>query len=237
MSGRAVPLRQFATLGEDYSPSQIYHKNGVYTVTVQADVKRNVNITGATKDIDKMLEKLDIPDGVDVHWGGSRMQDDILMPQIFRGLAFSVLIIFVILVFHFRNIKLAVLILAATTLSIFGAALGIQIMGMEYTLTSVLGLVALMGIIVRNGIIMYDYAEMLRHKEGKSAFEAALEAGKRRMRPIFLTSAAASMGVVPMIISHSGLWSPMGVVICFGTWISMLFVVTVLPVLYHLINK
>ena len=237
LSGRAVPLRQFATLGEDYSPSQIYHKNGVYTVTVQADVKRNVNITGATKDIDKMLAKLDIPEGVEVHWGGSRMQDDILMPQIFKGLAFSVLIIFVILVFHFRNIKLAILILSATTLSIFGAALGIQIMGMEYTLTSVLGLVALMGIIVRNGIIMYDYAEMLRHKEGKSAYEAALEAGKRRMRPIFLTSAAASMGVVPMIISHSALWSPMGVVICFGTWISMLFVVTVLPVLYHLTNK
>lgn len=236
LSGRAVPLRQFASLDGDYSPSQIYHKNGVYTVTVQADVKRNVNITGATKDIDKMLAKLDIPEGVDVHWGGSRMQDDILMPQIFKGLVFSVLIIFVILVFHFRSIKLAILILSATTLSIFGAALGIQIMGMEYTLTSVLGLVALMGIIVRNGIIMYDYAEVLRLKEGKSAYEAALEAGKRRMRPIFLTSAAASMGVVPMIISHSALWSPMGVVICFGTWISMLFVVTVLPVLYYLTN-
>ena len=91
---------------------------------------------------EKMLAELDIPEGVEVHWGGSRMQDDILMPQIFKGLAFSVLIIFVILVFHFRNIKLAILILSATTLSIFGAALGIQIMGMEYTLTSVLGLVA-----------------------------------------------------------------------------------------------
>lgn len=236
LSGKSIPLRQFATLGEDFAPQQIYHKNGVYTVTVQADVKRNVNTASTTRSIDKQLKKLDIPDDVEVSWGGSRMQDDILMPQIFKGLSFSVFIIFLILVFHFRSIKLAILILGATTLSIFGAALGIQIMGMEYTLTSVLGLVALMGIIVRNGIIMYDYAETLRLKAGKSAHDAALEAGKRRMRPIFLTSAAASMGVVPMIISHSGLWSPMGVVICFGTWISMVFVVTVLPVLYWLAN-
>ena len=234
LSGKSVPLRQFASLKEDFSPHQIYHKNGIYTITVQADVKRNVNITGTTKSIDHQLSKMQIPKGVDVQWGGSRMQDDILMPQIFKGLAFSVLIIFVILVLHFRSIKLAILILGAATLSIFGAALGIWIMRMEYTLTSVLGLVALMGIIVRNGIIMYDYAETLRLRAGKSAHDAAFEAGKRRMRPIFLTSAAASMGVVPMIISHSALWSPMGVVICFGTWISMVFVITVLPVLYWL---
>lgn len=232
LSGSSVPLRQIATVREDYSTGQIYHKNGSYTVTVQADVKRNVNTTSVTRSIDKGLAELDIPDDVTINWGGSRMQDDVLMPQIFKGLSFSVLIIFVILVFHFRSIKLAILILGATTLSIFGAALGIQVMGMEYTLTSVLGLVALMGIIVRNGIIMYDYAEVLRTKGGLSAHDAALEAGKRRMRPIFLTSAAASMGVVPMIISGSALWSPMGVVICFGTWISMVFVVTVLPVLY-----
>lgn len=236
LTGKSVPLRQFATLHEDYSSGQIYHKNGIYTVVVQADVKRNVNVTGTTKKIDKTIAKLSIPDEVTLSWGGGRLQDDTLMPQIFKGLAFSVLIIFVILVFHFRSIKLALLILGAASLSIFGASLGIQIMGMEYTLTSVLGLVALMGIIVRNGIIMYDYAEHLRFVEGKCVYEAALEAGKRRMRPIFLTSAAASMGVVPMIISRSALWSPMGVVICFGTWISMLFVVTVLPVLYWLCN-
>lgn len=237
LSGKSVPLRQFAALAEDFSPSQICHKNGTYTITVQADVKRNVNVTGTTRSIDKQLANLTLPDGVHFSWGGSRLQDDILMPQIFKGLTFSVLIIFVILVFHFRSIKLAILILSAATLSLFGAALGIQIMGMEYTLTSVLGLVALMGIIVRNGIIMYDYAEVLRLKAGKSAHDAALEAGKRRMRPIFLTSAAASMGVVPMIISNSALWSPMGVVICFGTWISMVFVITVLPVLYWLSHK
>jgi len=237
LSGQSVPLRQFAETKPDWSPGKINHKNGVYCATVQADVKRNKNVTWTTHDIDnQILKNLELPDDVDVVWGGSRKQDDIVMPQIFSGLTFSVFILFTILLFHFKSIKLSILILCAVTLSIFGAAVGIWLMQMPFTITSVLGLIALMGIIVRNGIIMYDYAEDLRLRQGHSAYDAALEAGKRRMRPIFLTSAAASMGVVPMIASHSALWSPMGVVICFGTWISMLFVVTALPVLYWLAN-
>lgn len=160
-----------------------------------------------------------------------------LMPMIIYGLIIAVAIIFMILVFHFRKINLALLILSASLLSVFGGSVGILIMGMEYSLTSVLGLVALMGIIVRNGIIMYDYAEELRLIHGRTAYDAALEAGKRRMRPIFLTSAAASMGVIPMIISKKCSMGTMGVVICFGTWLSMLFVVTVLPVTYWLVFK
>ena len=81
-------------------------------------------------------------------------------------------------------------------------------------------------------IIMFEYAETLRREEGKSAKEAAFLSGKRRMRPIFLTSATTALGVVPMIISRSTLWMPMGVIICFGTVLSLVLIVTVLPVAY-----
>jgi multidrug efflux pump subunit AcrB len=79
---------------------------------------------------------------------------------------------------------------------------------------------------------MFDHTEDLRHKQNKTVLEAAIESGKRRMRPIFLTSAAASMGVIPMIISKSPLWSPMGTVIFSGTLVSMIYVVTILPLAY-----
>lgn len=123
------------------------------------------------------------------------------------------------------------------SLTVFGAAIGVLIMGQDVSMTGILGIVSLMGILVRNGIIMLDYAEELRHKHNLPVYDAALEAGKRRMRPIFLTSAAASMGVIPMIISNSPLWGPMGTVICFGTLISMVLVVTVLPVAYWIIFR
>ena len=76
------------------------------------------------------------------------------------------------------------------------------------------------------------HAEILHHKEGWTAKDAAFDAGKRRMVPIFLTSATTAVGVVPMILSGSTLWTPLGAVICIGTIVSMLLVVTVLPVMY-----
>ena len=94
-----------------------------------------------------------------------------------------------------------------------------------------------MGILVRNVIIMYDYAEELRELEHLSAHQAILMSAKRRMRPIFLTSAAASMGVIPMILGKSGLWQPMGNVIFFGTIITMVLILTVMPIAYWLLES
>ena len=84
---------------------------------------------------------------------------------------------------------------------------------------------------------MLDYAEELQDKTGMNVRDAAYHAAVRRMRPIFLTSSAAAMGVIPMILGHSSLWSPMGTVIFFGTLVSMLFTLTVLPILYWQLNR
>ena len=122
--------------------------------------------------------------------------------------------------------------MSVSTLCIFGGFFGLWLFRMDFTLTCVLGFVSLIGIIVRNAIIMYEYAEELVHKQHLSAREAAYLAGTRRMRPIFLTSATTARGVVPMITAQTGLWMPMGVVICFGTIFTMPLVLTILPIAY-----
>ena len=121
-----------------------------------------------------------------------------------------------------------------SVLCIFGAALGLWLFDLDLSLTAILGVISLIGIIVRNAIIMYDYAAELRSKNRISVHEAAFEAGLRRMRPIFLTSATTALGVIPMILAKTMLWEPMGVVICFGTIITFPLVVTILPVAYCL---
>lgn len=123
------------------------------------------------------------------------------------------------------------------TLCVFGTAVGVLIQGVDFGMTCTLGIISLMGIIVRNGIIMIDYAEELRAAEKLCVRDAIYHSARRRMHPIFLTSAAASMGVIPMILGKSGLWMPMGTVICYGTLITMLFLLTVLPVAYLLIFR
>lgn len=231
----SVPVRQIADIEPDWHDAQIAHRNGILSISIQSDVKEGSNAAALTKEIVKAIEKIDLPDGVDFEVGGSEETDNEMLDMILSGLFISIVVIFFILLFHFRRINMALLVLGSISLCLLGAALGIWVMGLDVSVTAVLGIVSLMGILVRNGIIMLDYADELREKEGLTVREAALHSAKRRMRPIFLTSAAASMGVIPMILGGSPLWSPMGSVVFFGTIVSMVLTVTILPVAYWLI--
>ena len=231
----SVPVRQIADIEPDWHDAQIAHRNGIPSISIQSDVKEGSNAAALTKEIVKAIEKIDLPDGVDFEVGGSEETDNEMLDMILSGLFISIVVIFFILLFHFRRINMALLVLGSISLCLLGAALGSWVMGLDVSVTAVLGIVSLMGILVRNGIIMLDYADELREKEGLTVREAALHSAKRRMRPIFLTSAAASMGVIPMILGGSPLWSPMGSVVFFGTIVSMVLTVTILPVAYWLI--
>jgi multidrug efflux pump subunit AcrB len=155
----------------------------------------------------------------------------------YYSLAISIAIIFIILLAQFRKIKTAVLIMMTMPLCIFGAALGVVMAGYPFSVTALIGLIGLIGIVVRNGIIYVSYAEELRREHGHSLEEAAISAAKRRMRPIFLTSAAAAVGVVPMIMSRSPLWGPLGSAICGGLIFGLVLSLLVLPVLYYLFHR
>jgi multidrug efflux pump subunit AcrB len=155
-----------------------------------------------------------------------------MIPQILWSVVAALLVMFALLLYHFKKVSLSILALSSSVLSIFGAFVGLSIFGMDISITVVLGIVSLIGVIVRNAIIMYEYAEELRRTHHLSAKEAAFEAGKRRMRPVFLTSATTALGVLPMILAQTSLWMPMGVVICFGTMLTLPLTLTVLPVLY-----
>ncbi len=231
-----VPLRQIATVSHEYQDGQIPHRNGVRTITVKSDVARGVNVTNITKEIMAKVEKVDMPESVTVTYGGEQDSNSENLPKILRALMFAVAIIYTLLLVHFRNVPTATLLLFSLTLTLLGMVLGVLVFGVDFSLTCFLGIVSLMGILVRNAIIMYDYAEELRNEEGMRTKPAILTSAKRRMRPIFLTSAAASMGVVPMILGGSGLWMPMGAVVCIGTIVTMFIILTVLPVAYWLVQ-
>lgn len=229
---RTVPLRQVAELVPEAHDGQIVRRNGIPTITVKADLKRGFNSIDITNKLQQKVSEAQLSPNVKLVWGGEYEDSNEKMTPVMGGLAVAAFIIFFILLAHYRRINLALLIFAAMLLSLFGAAVGLLTMRLAFSVTCVLGLVSLMGIIVRNGIIMFDYAEELRATEHLTAREAIHQSASRRMRPIFLTSAAASMGVIPMILGGSGLWMPMGSVICFGTLISMLFILTIVPIAY-----
>ena len=228
----SVPLRQFAEVVPTWQYGQICHRNGLRTVTVMAEVARGKNDGFVTKDIMERLADFKLPEGMQIEYGGQYEADNETGPQIAGALVMSVMIIFFVLLWHFKKVSEALLIMVCLTLCVFGMVVGLLIQNVEFSMTSVLGFVSLMGILVRNGVILFDYAAEVKELEKLSLKDAIHVAAERRMRPIFLTSAAASMGVVPMILGGSALWVPMGAVICYGTLITMFFILTVMPIAY-----
>lgn len=232
-----VPLRQVADVVPTWQDGQIVRRNGIYTITVQSELQRGENGMETTGRIQDALKDFHFSPGVSLKYGGDVEGNEDKMPPVMAGLMVAAVVIFFILVFHFKKVSIAALIFCSMLLCVFGTAAGIWIQGVDFSVTCVLGIVSLMGIIVRNGIIMIDYAEELRKTEHLCVRDAIYHSARRRMRPIFLTSAAASMGVIPMILGGSGLWMPMGTVICYGTLITMVFLLTVLPAAYLLIFR
>ena len=234
-TGTMIPLRQVATIEPVCYPATIAHIGGERSMTIDADLLFGKSQPVAMKQIDRFIQTEilpELPPSINISYGGLSATNRQVGPEILTTFLYAVSILFFFLLLHFKKVSIALLTLTLSCLCLFGAAFGLWIFDLDFGMTSVLGLVSLIGIIVRNGIIMFEYAEELRFRKGFSVKEAAMEAGKRRMRPIFLTSCTTALGVLPMILSGDALWMPMGVVICFGTLFSILLIVLIMPVSY-----
>ncbi|MCG3193814.1 MAG: Multidrug resistance protein MdtC [Thermoanaerobaculia bacterium] len=232
----AVPLEQLGRVQPAWNDGTRIRRNGTPTVTVRVDVKNGVLASTVQQPLKKFVDGLGAMRDVTVTWGGEAQDMVEQYTPLTQSLLTSVGIIYLILLFQFRRHKKALVVMLTMPLSLLGAAVGLKITGYPFGFTSFMGVIGLMGIVVRNGIILVGYAEELG-RGGLDLREAAIAAGKRRMRPIFLTSAAAAVGVIPMITSRSTLWGPMGAVTCFGLLLAMVLTLLVLPVLYWLIVK
>ncbi len=242
-----VPLRQIAKVEPVWSESRIMHRGGERCLTVTAQFANGVYAAPVESRVAHIMEnELRIPEGVRAEVGGEIEYDMEALPQIFGGIGISMIIIFFFLLFNFKKYGITMVCIAALGLMLPGALIGLGMMNRTLGLTSIMGVITLMGMIMRNEILIFEHAIDLikKYKEAhgdwtvdrdgynKAVKQAAFEAGRRRMVPIFLTTATTAVGVVPMIIAQSSFWMPVGVTIFAGGIGSLIMVVTMLPVVY-----
>jgi multidrug efflux pump subunit AcrB len=252
-----IPLRQIAKVKPKWSESRIMHRGGERCITVTAQFAQGVYTAPIEKEIARIMqEDIQLPQGVRTEVGGEIEYGDEAMPQIIGGISIAMVIVFFFLLFNFKKYGITLVCLAALGLMIPGALIGLGLMNRALGLTSIFGLITLMGMIMRNEILIFEHAiDLLRSEKLKVNSEqfatatpeeqkvmlrhyndcvkqAAFDAGKRRMVPIFLTTATTAVGVVPMIIAQSSFWMPVGVTIFAGGIGSLIMVVTMLPVIY-----
>ena len=246
-----VPLRQIAKVQPKWSESRIMHRGGERCITVTGHFAQGVFTSPVEYRLaDIMQKELKIPQGVRCEVGGEIEYGDEAMPQIIGGITIAMVIVFFFLLFNFKKYGITLVCMVALALMIPGSLIGLGLMNRALGLTSIFGLITLMGMIMRNEILIFEHANDLIKKyvaehgdwtvsrEGynEAVKQAAYDAGKRRMVPIFLTTATTAVGVVPMIIAQSSFWMPVGVTIFAGGIGSLILVVTMLPVIYWKVN-
>ena len=236
-SNSTVPLRQIAKVEPKWTESRIMHRGGERCITVTAQFVQGVFTAPVENEIARIMqEEIELPQGVRCEVGGEIEYGNEALPQIFGGIAIAMVIVFFFLLFNFKKYGITTICMAALALMIPGALIGLGLMDRALGLTSIFGLITLMGMIMRNEILIFEHANDLIRK-GMPVKQAAYDAGKRRMVPIFLTTATTAVGVVPMIIAQSSFWMPVGVTIFAGGIGSLIMVVTMLPVIYWKVRQ
>jgi multidrug efflux pump subunit AcrB/outer membrane protein TolC len=236
VTGAKVPLDAVASLKPEWQPGRIVRRNGVRTLTVRAFPVKGQLASKILDDARKQIDAMPLPPGYRIDYGGEYENQQDAFGQLMVALAASIMLIFLILLFQFRTLVDPLIVMTALPLAIPGAALGLFLTRNTFGFTAFIGVVSVGGLVVRNAIILIQYIHQ-RMSEGVTLEQAALEAGERRLRPIFLTTMAAAVGVVPMIISGSTMWSPMASVIAFGLVGSMIFTLVAIPVLFVVVHS
>ncbi|MFO0583390.1 MAG: efflux RND transporter permease subunit [Anaeromyxobacter sp.] len=230
----AVPLAQVADLVLEPSPARIDHFDRVRSTTVTAWTREGFNTDRLTKQILTAIEGKRFPDGVTIQAAGeleSRQQS-------FGGLGSAIIVaiagVLAVLVLEFRTFRSTLIVASVIPLGVIGGLVALWLTGYTLSFTAVVGFVALMGIEVKNSILLVDFTNQLR-REGLGLDAAIHKAGEARFVPILLTTLTALGGLVPLALERSALFSPLAVVIIGGLVSSTILARVVTPVLYRLL--
>lgn len=234
LSGATLPLSQLATLEFEKAPTQIQRYDRERSVTINADAQLGFNTARVTADVVKRLNAMQWPRGYHYKLGGEAESG----AESFAGIGTAIIValfgIFAVLVLEFGNFKSTLIVLTVVPLGMFGGFLALLFTGNSISFTASIGFIALIGIEIKNSILMVDFTNQLR-EDGVPLDEAIEQAGEIRFLPILLTSATAIGGLLPLAIQNIGLYSPMAWVIIGGLVSSTVLARLVTPVMYKLI--
>lgn len=231
--GGSLPLSQLAVLEFEKAPSQIQRYGRERSVTINAGVERGLNTAKITTRVVRELERFEFPRGYRYVLGGEAQSGS----ESFSGVGTAAIValfgIFAVLVIEFGSFKSTLIVLTVVPIGLLGGFLALLVTGNSVSFTASIGLIALIGIEIKNSILLVDFTNQLR-AQGVPLDEAIERAGETRFVPILLTSATAIGGLLPLALQNVGLYSPMAWVIIGGLLTSTFLARLVTPVMYKL---
>ena len=233
VTGESLPLSQIAKVTLEPAPVLISRFARERAVTVTAQVERDLNTGKVTAGVVDRLDEMEWPRGYRYVLGGDAEAGSESFAGIGTAAIVAIFGIFAILVLEFGSFRSTLIVLTVVPLGVMGGMFMLLITGNEISFTASIGFIALIGIEIKNSILLVDFTNQLR-EEGVALDEAIEQAGEIRFLPILLTSATAIGGLLPLALQNSGLYSPMAWVIIGGLITSTLLARLVTPVMYKL---
>ena len=231
--GSQVSLSSLVTIVPAEMDKAVYHKN-LQPVTYVYGEMGNRSQVYAVLDMMKYLWKHPVPDGYRIKWDGEMKLTLDVFRDLGAAMGVALIAIYLLLVGRFRSFTIPVVIMASIPLSMIGIMPGFAMTGVYFSATSMIGVIALAGIVVRNSIVLLEFI-LDKKQEGLPIEQALIEAGAIRLRPIVLTAAAAILGAA--VIVTDPVWSGLALALIFGMLASTALTLVVIPVFYYMVEK
>ena len=236
MSRKQIPLSQLASIEFKEGPSLVTHYNLKRSATIGADVEKGYNTMDVTKQLETQLKSYNFPSGFSWFMSGEVEKQGKSFGNLGSAAMVAILIILAILVLQFKSFRQPFIIFTSVPMALIGSFYALLITGFSFSFTAFVGAVALIGIVINDAIILIDFANELR-KEGKSVFEALVEAAQIRFTPILITSVTTIGGMLPLTLQGGTFWGPLGWTIIGGLMLSTTLTLILVPVLYKMMEK
>ena len=238
-TGKIVKLSEVAEVGEYWAPPTIERKSRQRIVTVKV-TPHDISLGELAQQIEKeVLPQLNITSGYSVHLAGSyEDQQDTFRDMIFL-FALIVLLVYIVMASQFESLRMPAIIMFSVPFALSGVIIALWISGRSLDMIGALGLVLLVGIVVKNGIVLVDYINLMRER-GNELNTAIQMSGRSRLRPVLMTAFTTVLGMIPMAVSSgegAEMWQPLGIVVIGGLTVSTFLTLYIVPILYGLMSR
>jgi hydrophobe/amphiphile efflux-1 (HAE1) family protein len=236
--GKQVSLSSVAEIKQDVGLLEIQRESQQRFVLTTANLN-DVSLGKGAKIAQAIIDDTEIPDGVSVSLGGQVVDQGESFGDLYLILFLGIALVYMVMAAQFESFKDPFIIMFAVPFTLVGVVLAFLATGLTLSVTTFIGVIMLMGIVVNNGIVLVDYTNMLR-KRGYTLYDAVAEAGRSRLRPILMTTLTTILGMLPMALSKGmgkEMYSPLGVTIIGGLLVSALVSLILIPAIYTSINE
>ena len=232
--GKGVKIKDLGTVVETLTPPSIQRKNRERMITVSGVVANGVALSDAVAMANEVIEQTDIPSELYVRVGGSFEDQQDMFADLILLLAMIIILVYIVMASQFESFMSPFVIMFSIPFAFVGVLMGLYVTGTPLGAMGMIGILILMGIVVKNGIVLIDYTILMRER-GHSVTEASTIAANSRLRPILMTTLTTVLGMIPMAVGQgegSEMWRSLGMVVAWGLSISTLVTLVIIPTLY-----